>query len=186
MASNIKVKCQHCGKVLLLTDKPNINNAVFTCPVCKEKQKVGDCQRIVDAPKSKISSEDTQYGLSPFSASECEETQIIGDTSPMSIGSLIDGNGCSYPLSMGINTIGRKASTSTATVQIKAEDRYMSRSHAIIEVKNSGGLALHILRNGAGKNPSYLNGTIIEDNDQLILNNGDCIKLGYTELTFKK
>lgn len=181
----IKIKCPHCGKVLILADKPNINNAVFTCPVCNEKQKVGDCQRIVDTPKPSIASEETQYNFQSSSASRGEETQIVGCTPQMSIGSLLDGNGCSYQLSMGINTIGRKATTSSATIQINVEDRYMSRSHAVIEVKNAGGQAIHILRNGAGKNPSYLNGTLIEANDQLILNNGDRIKLGYTELVFK-
>lgn len=82
--------------------------------------------------------------------------------------------------------IGRKATTSSASIQIATDDRTMSRSHAIIEVRNAGGQTIHILRNGANKNPSYLNGSIIARQDQLILNNGDHIKMGNTELTFKK
>lgn len=40
-----------------------------------------------------------------------------------------------YTLSLGINTIGRKAQTSNATVQIDTDDLTMSRSHSIIEVR---------------------------------------------------
>ncbi|MCQ2256747.1 MAG: FHA domain-containing protein [Bacteroidaceae bacterium] len=184
--AEIKIKCPKCGKILILSDNPNINNAVFTCPVCKEKHKVGECQRIVDAPKQTIANEETQYGFSS-SVSNGEETQFVGASpSQPNTGVLVDNFGRTYNLSFGVNTIGRKATTSSASVQINVEDRYMSRSHAIIEVKNVGGQTLHILRNGAGKNPSYLNGTLIETNDQLILNNGDRIKIGYTELTFKR
>lgn len=181
----IKIKCPKCGKILRLADSPTIDNAVFTCPVCNEKHRVGECQRIVDTPKPSFASEETQYGFVPSSGGE--ETQIVGASpSQPKIGTLADIFGRNYQLSTGINTIGRKASTSTATVQINVEDRYMSRSHAVIEVKNAGGQTLHILRNGANKNPSFFNGTLVGDNDQLILNNGDRIKLGMTELVFKK
>lgn len=184
--SEIKIKCPKCGKILRLLDSPTINNATFTCPVCKEKHKVGECLRIVDAPKQNIASEETQYGFTPSASASGDETQIVGASQSQSkLGTLADNSGRAYPLAMGINTIGRKATTSTASVQINVEDRYMSRSHAIIEVKNAGGQTLHILRNGANKNPSYLNGTLVEANDQLILNNGDRIKLGMTELTFR-
>ena len=40
-----------------------------------------------------------------------------------------------YTLSLGINTIGRKAQTSNATVQIDTDDLTVSRSHSIIEVR---------------------------------------------------
>lgn len=181
----IKVKCPKCGKILRLADSPTINNATFTCPVCNEKHRVGECQRIVDTPKPSIAGEETQYGFTPSPVGG-DETQIVGAPQSLpKIGRLADNFGRTYPLSMGVNTIGRKAATSTATVQINVEDRYMSRSHAIIEVKHAGTRTLHILRNGANKNPSYLNGTLIGEHDQLILNNGDRIKLGMTELTFK-
>lgn len=182
----IKIKCPKCGKVLRLEDNPNIDNAVFTCPVCKEKHKVGDCQRIVDTPKQNIVSEETQYSFNAPASSDDNETQYVGFAPQPQIGTLVDAVGNPYQLSLGINTIGRRATTSTATVQIAVDDRYMSRNHAIIEVKNAGGQILHILRNGANKNPSYHNGSLVGPSDQMILNNGDCIKFGMTELTFKK
>ena len=98
------------------------------------------------------------------------------------MGKLVDGNGEEYLLRQGVNTIGRKASTSNATLQINTADRYMSRSHAIISV-NAG---IHIIRNHENKNPSYVNGIMIVGNDQVVLNDGDNVKLGNTVLTFRK
>lgn len=185
--SEIKIKCPTCGKILRLADNPNINNAVFTCPVCKEKHKVGNCKRIENAPIQNITSEETQYSFRSFADAGAEETQIVGGhTNQYMTGKLFDDLGKSYTLHLGVSTIGRKASSSIALVQIDTADRTMSRNHAIIEVKAVGGQIIHILRNSANKNPSYLNGKIVEGNDQLILNDGDRLKFGSTELTFKK
>lgn len=191
--SNLTIVCPGCGKMLTLEDKPNINNSIFSCPVCKGKAKVGDCKRVNTIRKS--SSDETQYGFSS-SGDETQigtssrsrggdETQIVGLTNT-TIGHLIDANGKIYQLKTGCNIVGRKASSSPANIQIEVDDRYMSRNHAVIEVQTSHGDTLHILRNSANKNSSYLNGKLIESTDQLILNNGDKIKLGFTEITFKK
>lgn len=195
----IKVKCPSCGKVLILDDIPNIDKLSFTCPACKGKYLVGNCQRVVEKPKP-TTGEETQYagqskqptigeetqiaGCNNISSGE--ETQIAGVSSVVKAGSLVDNFGRTYQLRFGINTIGRKANSSTATVQIDTSDRTMSRSHAVIEVRNAGGQAIHILKNGANKNPSYHKGSLIGPADQMILNNGDRVKFGNTELTFKK
>lgn len=198
--SEIKIKCPTCGKILRLLDSPTINTASFTCPVCKEKHVVGNCQRFVEQPKpQQPAGEETQYGPTASRMSGGEETQYAGGgystsgeetqiySSPQSnIGSLVDSLGRTYKLCLGINTIGRKASTSSATVQIDTSDRTMSRSHAVIEVRNVGGQMMHILKNGANKNPSYHKGSLVGPSDQMILNNGDKVKFGSTELTFKK
>lgn len=196
--NEIKIKCPTCGKVLRLQDAPNINAASFTCPVCEEKHVVGKCQRYVEQPKPMVSSGDeTRYGGASARQGD-DETRIgsqpqcggsdetrIGSASSPAVGVLMDNMGRTYQLRSGINTIGRKAASSPASVQIATDDRTMSRSHAVIEVSNAGEKTIHILRNGANKNPSYLNSTLIGPQDQLILNNGDRIKMGNTEMTFK-
>lgn len=196
--NEIKIKCPTCGKVLRLQDAPNINAASFTCPVCEEKHVVGKCQRYVEQPKPMVSSGDeTRYGGASARQGD-DETRIgsqpqcggsdetrIGSASSPAVGVLVDNLGRTYQLRSGINTIGRKAASSPASVQIATDDRTMSRSHAVIDVSHAGGKTIHILRNGANKNPSYLNGSLIGQQDQLILNNGDRIKMGNTEMTFK-
>lgn len=196
--NEIKIKCPTCGKVLRLQDAPNINAASFTCPVCEEKHVVGKCQRYVEQPKPMVSSGDeTRYGGASAqqggdetrigSQPQCggsDETRIGSASSP-AVGVLVDNLGRTYQLRSGINAIGRKAASSPASVQIATDDRTMSRSHTVIEVSHAGGKTIHILRNGANKNPSFLNGSLIGQHDQLILNNGDRIKMGNTEMTFK-
>ncbi len=180
----IKIKCPTCGKILRLMDSPTINTSTFKCPVCGEKHTVGNCQRVVVKPKPPVN-EETQYEGNGASVSNPEETRIYSAPTPLKVGTLVDNTGRTYKLQVGINTIGRQASTSSASVQIATSDRTMSRSHAIVEVRNAGGQIVHILKNGANKNPSHYNGTLIEPTDQFILNNGDRVKFGSTELTFK-
>lgn len=196
---NIKVKCPDCGKILILADSPDIDTKTFTCPVCKEKHVVGHCKRIVEQPRPKPAvSEETQYASSTARMNRGEETQYAGSEQATNgeetriftaqqpkIGALIDNFGRAYQLKTGINTIGRKANSSTASVQIDTPDRTMSRSHAVVEVHNAAGKIVHILKNGANKNPSFLNGNVLGSNDQLVLTNGAKIKFGNTELTFK-
>lgn len=186
--SEIKIKCPSCGKILRIPYRPNIDKAVITCPVCKEKHIVGNCERYNPQPVNRTSAEETQYG-DVRNTSSGDETLIgdsdgtrIGTQQPVGVGKLVDGNGEEYLLRQGVNTIGRKASTSNATLQINTADRYMSRSHAIISV-NAG---IHIIRNHENKNPSYVNGIMIVGNDQVVLNDGDNVKLGNTVLTFRK
>lgn len=182
----IRIKCPTCGKILRLQDEQNINVKTFTCPVCKERHVIGNCKRIVEQPKPQAPvGEETQYGGLGANNQDVEETRIEL-TPETKAGGLVDNFGRKYQLQMGINTIGRKANSSTATVQIDTQDRTMSRSHAIVDVRNAGGQIVHILKNGANKNPSYLNGSVLGPNDQMVLNNGNRIKFGDTELIFKK
>lgn len=193
--SEIKIKCPTCGKILRLADSLNINQATFTCPVCKDKHVVGKCQRYFDTPTA----EETRYSgnvkqtiqsgeetrIASGAVNGGEKTRIYSTSQQPAIGSLVDASGRVYALRQGTNTIGRKAQTSSATVQIVTADHYMSRNHAIIEVRLAGDKFIHILKNGANKNPSYRNGILIADGDQEVLNNGDHMKFGKTELTFK-
>ena len=193
--NEIKIKCPTCGKVLRLQDASNINAASFVCPVCKERHIVGECQRFVEQPQSGYDA--TQYGTppNPQSGGDNEVTMLqggggeatsIAQTPSVIVGQLVDHEGRNYNLRLGVNTIGRKASTSTATVQILTSDRTMSRSHAVIDVRKAGAGVVHVLKNGANKNPSYINGSLIGRQDQFVLNDGDRIKMGCTELVFKK
>lgn len=197
--SEIKIKCPTCGKILRLKDAPNINAASFTCPVCHEKHIVGKCQRYAEQPQPTSScGDETQYRGNSVPQPGGEETRLASGTwqgngdetridgaPSVTIGMLVDNKGTEYRLCSGLNTIGRKAISSSASVQIATDDRTMSRSHAVIEVRSESGHTINIIRNGANKNPSYLNGSLIGKQDQLILKNGDRIKMGNTELTFK-
>lgn len=189
--SEILIKCPTCGKLLRIKETVKL----FICPVCKEKHRVGNCQRIQKKPQKDI--EATQYGTSqsntsgsgeetqyePNGSGAVEETRVAN--APVNVGYLVDSAGRRYQLSKGVNTIGRKAMTSNATVQVDDPNGYMSRNHASIEVRERGNQLLYIMKNTLNKNPSYVNGNLVNEGDQLILNHGDRLKLGFNELTFK-
>lgn len=110
---------------------------------------------------------------------------IIGAGQPEASGRLTDGNGMTYPLRSGINTIGRRDASSYATTQISTDDRYMSRNHAVIEVSGYGPGLMCVLRFGDNSQvPIVLNGMPLSPGQSVRLSNGDRITLGHTELTF--
>lgn len=197
----MKIKCPKCSNPVVIPDNPDLVGKVLSvkCPLCDTKFNVKVQGKVNTPPPPATSGEETQYGPAVRNASSGEETQYAASSvrsggeetqiysAPQAkTGCLVDNFGKQYQLSVGVNTIGRKASNPRASVQIDVNDLYMSRNHAIIEVRNAGGQMIHILKNGANQNPSYLNGTLIGAGDQMILNNGDKMKFGYTELTFKK
>ena len=96
-------------------------------------------------------------------------------------------DGITYDLELGDNTIGRKAQTSKASLQIDTTDRYMSRQHARISVRRlpDGGLK-SVLRNDQNKNDTLIDGQAIENGDEIRLTNGTRITMGHTTLTYKE
>ena len=94
--------------------------------------------------------------------------------------------GVSYPLEEGQNIVGRKGSTSKATVQIETADRYMSRQHcSIIVTSLPDGSKKVVLCNYQNKNLTIVDGLPIENGDQIRLTNNNAITMGHTTVTFK-
>ncbi len=89
-------------------------------------------------------------------------------------------------LSPGRNIVGRRATTSQATIQIPTDDHYMSRQHCCIDITaKPDGTKKAVLRNFLNKNVTYINGQSLESNDIIRLSDGDTIKMGNTTVTFK-
>ena len=89
-------------------------------------------------------------------------------------------------LSVGRNIVGRKATTSQATIQIPTDDHYMSRQHCCIDITAfNDGTKKAVLRNFQNKNVTFINGQPLESDDIIRLFDGDTIKMGDTILTFK-
>ena len=89
-----------------------------------------------------------------------------------------DGKGQSYPLTFGMNTIGRDSGNH---VYIKNADKSISRDkHAIIiyDYQNN----LFFVKHGDGQYLSYLNDSVLLENKELKAN--DRLKVGNTELIF--
>lgn len=55
--SEIKIECPTCGKYLRLENTPNLLKSFFTCPVCKEKHRVSDCDQILEKAPTSLKTE---------------------------------------------------------------------------------------------------------------------------------
>ena len=195
-----RIKCPKCGVLLDVTNSQNEEEKRITCPQCKVGLKVRFPK---PAPKQEILTAHTVYnpqGREPVPQNE-GATQIGGmapgpsDNGSTQIGSpksfvrqaVLEFEGVSYDLELGQNTVGRKAKSSQASLQIPTADRYMSRQHALVTVTRlrDGGLKA-TLRNDQNKNDTLVNGQAIENGDEIRLLNGNRITMGHTTLIFKE
>lgn len=110
-----------------------------------------------------------------------EETVIASASSYRGTACLVFG-GRRYPLTMGSNIVGRKAETSHATLQIPADDLYMSREHCIININTDGSATISNYKN---KNRTAVNGKILVGQHKEILTNGCQITLGHTNFEYR-
>lgn len=89
-----------------------------------------------------------------------------------------------FALNKGSNVIGRKASSSTATIQIEG-DAHMSRQNVEIQVVHGASGYEHHLVEINSTNMVQLNGKDIQRNDILKITFGDRITLGQTTIVLE-
>lgn len=162
-----KIQCPRCLGMLEVTNPKNEPSLLITCPnpQCNAKMRV-----------------DFQTGETVLAQADKGDT-IIGHLSFA---------GDKYPLAEGINTIGRKAKSSQATIQIDTDDRSMSRLHAQIKVVrlNTGRIKAILSDRRDEKKMASFPLTIEEEplfpGDAVNLANGDIIQMGKTKLKYKK
>ena len=170
----ISVKCPHC-QIGLKVDEAKLPSHItsFKCPKCKQgipvstllvADKAGDADldTVVLHPKQK------QLGSLKVLANDDTSEQV-------------------FPLTEGLSVIGRKSSTSSATIKIETSDRSMSRSHLCIEVKNDekGGYK-HLLSDNRSKNNTLYNNSFLEEGEVIVLKDGDEFVIGKTVIQFNK
>lgn len=165
----LKIICPNCHSLLKIPNTPGISDKMLSCPICRFRAKVSVYQQ--DNIKRQQQEND-------------EPTQVNFDMMDRTIGSLFFQSE-EYSLHKGINTIGRKAKTGHAEVQI-SEDLYMSRQHASITIKEGHNGLEHLLKPTNPKNPIKVNGKPIENDDVIVLQWGDRLTFGHTELIFER
>lgn len=195
-----RIKCPNCGVVLDVRNSKNESVKLITCPHCKatlsvkfKKQKPLEARTYL-APSN--GGGETQYGGYNNSNGETQlggyrnngETMLA--SSSTSIGearkeAFLKVDGKTYPLSLGNNIVGRKASTSQATLQIETSDRYMSRQHAkIVVTRMPDGKLKAVISNDHNKNITTIDGQDLLQGDAIVLTDGDRIVMGKTTVTY--
>lgn len=186
MQDIVKIKCPNCGVQLTVKYFEGIEAKTVTCPVCKKANLFSNYKKVV--PNNKPQSQTEDDATRPAYTMRKDEKTTPGQTPTGGIGRLImEDTGKSYQLTPGLNIVGRKAQTSTANIQLDTDDRTMSRSHCAIEVKKlSNGSYIHYLSNAKNKNATYINGQQLEDGDRIVLQGGEKIQMGDSNVKFMK
>lgn len=174
--AKLKIVCPNCRSLLTVENIAGISNKMLSCPVCSFRAKVSVYQQQAIGSSRAVSDDD-------------EPTQVNFGMMDRTIGSLFLGNK-EYSLHKGPNTIGRKAQTGHAEVQLcdlnGEVDRYMSRQHAVITIKEGGSGLEHHLQPTNPKNPIKVNGKPLQNADIVVLQWGDRLTFGHTELLFER
>ena len=184
-----RIICPQCRAVLEVKNSRNEEVKQITCPNCKTSLQVKfDPQQepieaytyIAPSPSQSALDGETQLAGASYAA-----TQLATSPKQQSTAKLFF-HGVGYELVEGQNIIGRKGTTSKATVQIDTDDRYMSRQHCSITVKTlPDGTKKVVLSNYQNKNLTSVDGQEIETGDEIRLSNGNQITMGHTTVTFK-
>lgn len=179
-AQIIKVKCPYCGTPLgIRIASGKVSNKNLTCPVCKQKSPLQSWR--IDLREQE--EQPTEY------PSEEEPTIPTNDGLNFTLGQLtvMDSDLPAFRLKVGKNVVGRKASASSADIQLSVgESKRLSREHLTIEVKKVPGKGfVHIASLYKLKsNATYLNDNILVYGDAVILQHGDVLKLPDISLQF--
>ena len=167
-----KVKCPDCGTMLNVKNQNDAPVVSVTCPHCQSALRVKFKQQSAPTPPPRPSIGDGG------------ET-VIGQSNISKARFYLKTSGQTYQLADGINTIGRQACSSGATIQIATNDQKMSRHHAKIEVlRYPGGITRIKINNWQNKNATWVNNVELKDDETLILQNGCRLKMGDTEMFF--
>ena len=199
-----RIKCPSCGVVLDVNNSQNETVKQITCPSCKTALKVKFPPQ-QDRPQQEPMEAKTFYAPPKQPTTDNGATQLAGGGGETLLGGGLSGatqlytptqkasatvklsfGGKDYPLKEGQNIVGRKGSTSKATVQIETADRYMSRQHCSISVSTlPDGTKKAVLSNFQNKNSTTIDGQLIGTGDEIRLTDGNSITMGHTTITFK-
>lgn len=177
--NTFSIVCPNCRSRLSIQDAPGIQDKMLTCPICKYKAKVSVYQMGAAAQGGNGSSDEATRLPGSFGQ------QIKRDAGQMRV--IQTGQICE--LRVGSQVLGRLATSGTADMQIGSDsykDEYMSRRHVQIDVvQTDSGIEHHLVEIGS-KNIIQLNGADIQRGDEIILNFGDKLTLGKTELILEE
>lgn len=168
----IVMVCPSCKHQLSFNEFPGYRDKIFECKNCHFKAQFNLFQQGRAAQGGQGADED-----STRLPSNLQMSFDAGQLRVVRTGQL-------YSLAKGSNIIGRKASTSKASIQIEG-DEYMSRQHVEIKVVTGVSGYEHHLVEINSTNPIQLNGREIQRNDIIKIKFGDCLTLGKTDVVLE-
>ena len=169
-----RITCPKCQAVLEVKNPTGVAQKVIACPKCGAHLKVVFHHEIEEAHTFMAGQESAGDGGRTMMAPPVRNAVRYA----LKVGADI------YPLNDGLNTVGRRAPSSQATVQIHTASHALSRNHAQIEiVRYDGNVSRVRISNWQNKNITSVNGQQIKDDDVLLLKPGDQVTMGDVEMT---
>lgn len=168
MSPTLKIVCPSCKRTLTIRNTPGVEQKTLTCPVCQFKAPV----------KTYINA-----ALNVRVPSADAPTEIVTDRKTAASGSpaVLQAGGRVYRLAPGANTIGRKAQTGTATIQIEG-DPYMSRLQGTLYVEKTGATYRYTYEEAHAANHTVIRGTELAEGDVIAIAPGDALLMGDTSV----
>ncbi len=167
----IIIECPKCKSILEVKNSKGEESKIIKCPTCSSQLRVKfEPQEPIDVKT------DLGGGYNDTDKTEIADRQVYKKA-------FLVCEGKRYELTEGRHIVGRMAKNSTADVQIKTDDLFMSRHNAIINVrKTSKGLVVSIA-NHKNLNPNLVGKEKLLDGNEIVIRNGDPITMGKTIVT---
>ena len=180
-----KVTCPKCGVVLEVKNSKNEEVKQIRCPKCQAVLSVKFDTPIEARTYYTPKATNAESGATQLGGYVSGATQLVLSSPEIDSHASLTYAGITYQLQEGENVIGRKASSSTASIQIETSDRYMSRQHCIITISTlADGTKKAVLSNYQNKNKTLVDGQEICSGDEIRLTDGNSITMGYTTVIF--
>jgi len=193
-----RVRCPKCGHSITFdeTRYSEGNTLIFECEECRKQfgVRIGSSQVLktrkqerADAKEqlsASIEQQDKAYG------SDITDTGLDNGSEQYPYGYItVVENVFHYrqtiPLQMGANVFGRYVRGSSINAPIETVDPSVDTTHCIITVeRNRMGALVYTLRDAPSGTGTFVQNTILRDNDRLRLDDGTIITIGATTLIF--
>lgn len=191
----LKFKCPQCQTPITIRNTGGLDQVKIACPSCQRsitvkinKKPVTVAQPTPVQVAQPVQARPVQVQQVQQSGVQVQkdetETVFMKPASDIGVPVLIL-NGTKYRLSLGHNIVGRESPSSTATLQLPVSDPYMSRSNAFVDVtKTDMGTWQVVISSSNDRNLVKLNGHPLAMGNRIILQEGNRVGLGHTELLF--
>lgn len=172
----IRITCPQCKSALSVNNSPGIENKALTCPVCKYKAIVSsyiNSSLNIQTPSCDAPTEvDNKLMPPPIPSSVIKTSEV-----PV----CLKVNGVMHSLKVGSNSVGRKAKSGTADIQL-AGDKFMSRNQGIFYVEKTLNGFIYKYQELGAANHTVISGIVLEDGDVVAVKVGDVLLMGDTSV----
>lgn len=167
-----RVRCPKCDSYIIFDENKyeRGQSLVFECPECGKQFgiRIGT-SRLSGKPKDEKSAEpsSSDYGYIVVIENVFHYKQVI-------------------PLSLGVNTIGRRMKGSKTTCPIETNDPSIDINHCTITVeRKKDGTLQYVLRDGPSYTGTFVDNDILGDRESRIIADGTLFTIGATSIILR-